>query len=105
MKKNRNKNHIPGDADVPPNPEAVKIIECGCCCQYHRTDFHGDCRNDAERFADAEDAETKIGKPVVEVDTEAPFIPDVGLFPLNKDLLQAPKENIVRAFAALDVTK
>jgi hypothetical protein len=27
-----------------------EYIECGCCGAYHRTDFFGDCRNDAERF-------------------------------------------------------
>jgi len=23
---------------------------CGCCNSYHRNNFNGDCRNDAERF-------------------------------------------------------
>jgi hypothetical protein len=27
-----------------------EYIECGCCGQYHRIDYYGDCRNDAERF-------------------------------------------------------
>lgn len=26
------------------------LDECGCCGGYHRPDFYGDCRNDAERF-------------------------------------------------------
>lgn len=33
--------------------EAVAIIcvvPCGCCGHYHRPDYDGDCRNDAERF-------------------------------------------------------
>jgi hypothetical protein len=25
-------------------------IECGCCGQYHRNDYYGDCRNDTERL-------------------------------------------------------
>lgn len=28
----------------------MKYYECGCCGHYHREDFVGDCRNDAERF-------------------------------------------------------
>ena len=28
------------------------FIECGCCGAYHRSDYWGDCRNDAERFSD-----------------------------------------------------
>ena len=26
------------------------LVECGCCGMFHRTDWPGDCRNDAERF-------------------------------------------------------
>ena len=26
-------------------------IECGCCGQYHKIDYFGDCRNDIERFS------------------------------------------------------
>ena len=25
-------------------------VECGCCEHYHRASYHGDCRNDSERF-------------------------------------------------------
>jgi len=28
----------------------MRYIECGCCGQYHRADYWGDCRNDEERF-------------------------------------------------------
>lgn len=28
----------------------VAIEECGCCEHYHRVDFYGDCRDDAERI-------------------------------------------------------
>ena len=28
----------------------IELEECGCCDCYHRPGFHGDCRNDAERF-------------------------------------------------------
>jgi hypothetical protein len=27
-----------------------KYVECGSCGEYHRADYWGDCRNDAERF-------------------------------------------------------
>ena len=27
------------------------LEECGCCGCYHRPEFTGDCREDAERFA------------------------------------------------------
>jgi len=30
--------------------DAGELEECGCCGGYHRPDFHGDCRNDDERF-------------------------------------------------------
>lgn len=42
---------IRGDG-IPQGPRAQTFIECGCCGAYHRTDFHGDCREDSERFAD-----------------------------------------------------
>ncbi len=32
-------------SDVLPD-----LDECGCCGAYHRPEFDGDCRNDAERF-------------------------------------------------------
>ena len=25
--------------------------ECGCCGEFHRVDYLGDCRNDAERYS------------------------------------------------------
>lgn len=52
------------------NPKAIKIIECGCCSQYHRLNYFGDCRNDDERFADPEDFEARWyggGYPSIEV--------------------------------------
>lgn len=57
-------NHLAGMSN---DPNAVEIVECGCCNQYHRAAYHGDCRNDAERFADPEDAEKRLGKPTLEV--------------------------------------
>ncbi len=27
-----------------------ELVECGCCGCFHRPDYSGDCRNDAERF-------------------------------------------------------
>lgn len=28
----------------------IIFVECGSCGHYHREDYWGDCRNDAERF-------------------------------------------------------
>ena len=28
----------------------VEYMECGCCGHWHRSNYWGDCRNDAERF-------------------------------------------------------
>lgn len=28
-----------------------RYYECGCCNCYHPADWHGDCRDDAARFA------------------------------------------------------
>jgi hypothetical protein len=39
------------DAGIPKGPRSNTFEECGCCGSYHRSDFHGDCREDAERFA------------------------------------------------------
>ena len=45
---------------------SVKIIHCGCCECYHRVDFYGDCRDDSERFDDLEDAQDRLGVPILE---------------------------------------
>lgn len=37
-----------------------RYVLCGCCEQYHRRDYWGDCRNDAERF-NPEDLDAKHG--------------------------------------------
>lgn len=29
----------------------LHFIECGCCGHYHKPDFWGDCRDDANRFS------------------------------------------------------
>jgi len=50
---------------IPSQP--VRIIQCGCCDHWHRANYFGDCRNDAERFDDMEDAANRLGKPVIEV--------------------------------------
>ena len=36
------------------NPAPVQMVECGCCEQYHRADFYGDCRNDSQRFIECD---------------------------------------------------
>ena len=44
------------------------LEECGCCGQWHRKDFFGDCRNDEERYIDddppmtAAEYRKKLGK-------------------------------------------
>lgn len=30
--------------------KAEEFVECGCCSAYHKKDYDGDCRNDAERY-------------------------------------------------------
>lgn len=42
-------------AGIPAGPRVNTFIECGCCGAYHRTDFHGDCREDSERYWDLPD--------------------------------------------------
>jgi len=37
-------------AGIPSGARVNTFVECGCCGSYHRTDFHGDCREDSERF-------------------------------------------------------
>jgi hypothetical protein len=39
-------------AGIPQGPRVNTFVECGCCGQYHRTDFRGDCREDSERYPD-----------------------------------------------------
>lgn len=36
--------------DGQPIPFQPTFEECGCCGHYHRPNYFGDCRNDAERF-------------------------------------------------------
>lgn len=56
---------------VPANlTEPVHVVECGCCGCWHRQEYDGDCRNDAERFGSPEDAATRLGKRVVEVELD-----------------------------------
>ena len=40
-----------GGEDIDPS-KPVHMIECGCCEEYHREDFFGDCRDDSQRFMD-----------------------------------------------------
>ena len=37
-------------AGVPEGKRSNVFVECGCCGAYHRADFWGDCREDAERY-------------------------------------------------------
>ena len=32
----------------------MKFYECGCCGQYHKQGYEGDCRNDSERYSTEE---------------------------------------------------
>jgi len=49
--------------------EPLTLIECGCCGAYHRVEYRGDCRNDAERFDEILPGDTEMfedGSYVVE---------------------------------------
>lgn len=41
--------------------KAQEIYRCGVCDCYHRNDWHGDCREDAERM-DFEDVLERFGE-------------------------------------------
>jgi hypothetical protein len=46
--------------------EFVQLIcLCGGCENYHRNNYSGDCRNDAERFIDEVDATRKLGRFII----------------------------------------
>ncbi|HNC59546.1 MAG TPA: hypothetical protein PLP33_29230 [Leptospiraceae bacterium] len=47
---------------------AVEVSFCGNCDQFHKVEYYGDCRNNAERFSDVEDAMKRLNKKVIEVD-------------------------------------
>jgi hypothetical protein len=32
-----------------------RLIECGCCGYWHEDTFHGDCRDNSERYESPED--------------------------------------------------
>ncbi len=36
-----------------PEPMSIELVECGSCGAYHPADFHGDCRDDNNRFPTA----------------------------------------------------
>lgn len=38
-----------------------KYFHCGCCGQFHRVGFSGDCREDAERY-NVEDLDERHGR-------------------------------------------
>lgn len=40
---------------------AIKYVECGCCGEFHKEGYAGDCRNDAERFTLGQIWEDKNG--------------------------------------------
>jgi hypothetical protein len=42
-------------------PETPVFVECGCCDHWHRPEFTGDCRDDAERFSTS-DLEDRYGE-------------------------------------------
>ena len=54
------------------------IFECGCCSCFHLVTFYGDCRDDSNRYEDAEDYARRNGidwRLVEETDT-----PDAGWY-------------------------
>lgn len=53
--------------ELDPGQEVVKVEHCGQCEHFHRVEYRGDCRNDAERFTDAAEAGHRLCKPVKDV--------------------------------------
>lgn len=47
-------------AGIPAGPRSTVYVACGCCCQYHRADFTGDCREDSERFPEPGEDATEV---------------------------------------------
>ena len=45
-------------------------IECGCCGHYHRDDYFGECRDDAERFTLDQLPEGAMIRELVEFDDD-----------------------------------
>ena len=37
------------------------FVECGCCGHFHRAEWRGDCRDDAERFT-ADQLDARFGE-------------------------------------------
>jgi hypothetical protein len=46
----------------------MQLIECGCCCCFHPVGFDGDCREDANRYADAEDFAERNGVSAFDIE-------------------------------------
>lgn len=42
-------------------PKKIVLVECGSCGCIHRADWHGECRNNSERFASLEDFSERMG--------------------------------------------
>jgi len=48
------------------------LEECGCCGGYHRTDWHGDCREDSERFtSEVADRAIELGVNVTDLEQQS----------------------------------
>ena len=47
-------------AGIPTGRRSRVYVECGCCGEYHRADFGGDCREDSERFPEPPSNARKI---------------------------------------------
>ena len=43
-------------------------VECGCCGPFHRPEFAGDCRDDSNRYGDAEDYAKRRGVALTCID-------------------------------------
>lgn len=39
----------------------ITLVECPVCTSLHRSEYHGDCRNDDERYANLEDFTERTG--------------------------------------------
>jgi hypothetical protein len=47
--------------------ERLVLYECGICDCLHPWNFNGDCRDDNNRFADANEYAKKIGRPEIDI--------------------------------------
>lgn len=50
------------------NYDPSPLYECGCCGAYHPINWHGDCREDANRYPSPEEYAKEKGVSVYDVE-------------------------------------